>query len=273
MKKLLIKESPLLILPSLAVKIGFHEAAVLQQIHFWLTSSKHFIEGHKWIYNTYKGWHKQFPFWSESTIKRTILTLENLGLLISGNWNFSKMDKTKWYTIDYEKVAALELPLFETDVTPPDSCPFQTDFDGAPIEVCIAQLDPSLAPAAPTNELERSVEETKMTQAIPESTSKNSSEKENPIVEIISYLNDKTGSSYKPTTDKTRKTIRSRLREGFTIADFKKVIGLKATEWLHDPYWCKYLRPETLFGTLFESYFNQKGFKKKLNREKLNLDD
>jgi uncharacterized phage protein (TIGR02220 family) len=63
------------------------------------------------------------------------------------------------------------------------------------------------------------------------------------------------------------------MNEGFTLADFKTVIDHKTSEWLDDPHWSKYLRPDTLFGTKFESYLNQKGFKKKITEEDLNLDD
>src|SRR5213595_188465 len=108
LSKLLINEGPLMIIPSLAVKIGLNESIVLQQIHYWVSSSQHIIEGRKWIYNTYKEWQKQFPFRSESTIKRTIYSLEEQGFLLSGNWNCTKMDKTKWYTINYELIDAFE---------------------------------------------------------------------------------------------------------------------------------------------------------------------
>ena len=96
-----------------------------------------------------------------------------------------------------------------------------------------------------------------MTQAIPEitteTTSENTTKKEIPFSAIISYLNQKTNSTYKPGTKKTKELITARWNEGFILEDFKKVIDLKAEEWLHDPYWNKYLRPETLFGTKFES--------------------
>jgi hypothetical protein len=99
-----MNETTLMIIPSLAVKIGINEAIVLQQMHFCLSSSKQIIKGRKWIYNTYKDWQNQMPFWSESTIKRAIYSLEKQGYLISANWNQTKMDKTKWYTIDYQRV-------------------------------------------------------------------------------------------------------------------------------------------------------------------------
>jgi hypothetical protein len=90
MSRLLINERPVMIIPSLATKIGLNEAVVLQQIHYWLGISKHKKEGRTWVYNTYEDWQKQLPFWSISTIKRTIRSLEMLGLLLSENWNRRK---------------------------------------------------------------------------------------------------------------------------------------------------------------------------------------
>jgi len=107
MSKLLMKEEPVMIIPSLAVKIGLNEAVVLQQTHSWLTISKDVIRGKRWVYKTYLDWQKQLPFWSVSTIKRAIHKLESQGYLISGNWNKVILDHTKWYSIDYVKLEEL----------------------------------------------------------------------------------------------------------------------------------------------------------------------
>lgn len=77
---------------------------------------------------------------------------------------------------------------------------------------------------------------------------------------IVDYLNKKTGQNYKPSTKKTQQCIRARLAEGFTGEDFKTVIDKKCAEWIGTE-WEKYLRPETLFGTKFESYLNAKVIK------------
>lgn len=108
--KLLISEPPLQVLPSLAVKIGLNEALVLQQIHYWLLQSKHKHDGRAWIYNSYEEWQKQFPFWSKNTLWRAIKSLENQGLVLAGNYNIRKTDRTKWYTINYDAVALLDTP-------------------------------------------------------------------------------------------------------------------------------------------------------------------
>ncbi|AWC33842.1 hypothetical protein CG482_016520 [Bacillus cytotoxicus] len=76
------------------------------------------------------------------------------------------------------------------------------------------------------------------------------------IVEIVTYLNDVCSSSYRSTTKKTQSLIKARLSEKFTVDDFKKVIDVKHAEWTGTPQ-AKYLRPETLFGTKFESYLQQ----------------
>jgi len=78
-----------------------------------------------------------------------------------------------------------------------------------------------------------------------------------PYDEIIHFLNEMTGKSYRSTTRKTRSCIDARWNEGFDLDDFKTVIKKKTAEWKHNVEMNKYLRPETLFGTKFESYLNQ----------------
>lgn len=76
--------------------------------------------------------------------------------------------------------------------------------------------------------------------------------------EVIKYLNVKCSTKFRHTSKATQRTINARTKEGYTLEDFKKVIDTKSTEWL-ETYMEIYLRPETLFGTKFESYLNQKG--------------
>lgn len=78
-----------------------------------------------------------------------------------------------------------------------------------------------------------------------------------PYKEIIDYLNLKSNSNYKYTSQKTKDLIKARINNGFTIEDFKKVIDKKSQEWLGTDFE-KFLRPETLFGNKFEGYLNQK---------------
>lgn len=79
----------------------------------------------------------------------------------------------------------------------------------------------------------------------------------NRYAEIVTYLNEKTGSNYRPNTPKTKQLIDARMKEGFTVDDFKTVIDKKSAMWKNDPKMSAYLRPETLFGPKFEGYLNE----------------
>lgn len=92
-----------------------------------------------------------------------------------------------------------------------------------------------------------------------------------PYKEIIEYLNNRTGTNYRHTTNKTRDLIKARFNEGFTLDDFKEVIDKKCVEW-YGTDMQKYLRPETLFGTKFESYLNQQAKERKLTTKDLTID-
>lgn len=74
--------------------------------------------------------------------------------------------------------------------------------------------------------------------------------------EVINYLNQKSGRRYRTNNKVTQRYINTRLKEGYTVDDFKCVIDTKCAEWSGTDM-DKYLRPETLFGSKFESYLNQ----------------
>ena len=82
-------------------------------------------------------------------------------------------------------------------------------------------------------------------------------EKDNNIYSlVIDYLNKKANTNYRPTTKNTQSFINARVKEGYTVEDFKKVIDSKSKEWLNTDFE-KYLRPTTLFGSKFENYLNE----------------
>lgn len=76
------------------------------------------------------------------------------------------------------------------------------------------------------------------------------------IVEIIDFLNDCTGKSFKSSSKVATININARLKEGYTKDDFIKVISVKATKWIGTKFE-DYLTPNTLFGNKFESYLNE----------------
>lgn len=73
---------------------------------------------------------------------------------------------------------------------------------------------------------------------------------------VIEYLNSKAKTKYRDNIESTKRLVKARLNQGFTLEDFKKVIDIKCKQWLNNDM-KKYLRPETLFGNKFESYLNE----------------
>ncbi|MGL5354126.1 MAG: conserved phage C-terminal domain-containing protein [Clostridium sp.] len=73
---------------------------------------------------------------------------------------------------------------------------------------------------------------------------------------IIGYLNEKCRTSYRSTGKTNRELIDNRIKEGFCIDDFIKVIDKKQEEWTSTEM-SKYLRPQTLFGDKFERYLTE----------------
>jgi hypothetical protein len=104
---LLFDEPPLVVIPSLAVAVGLEEAIVLQQLHYWLLRSTNERDGRTWVYNTLAEWTEQFPFWSTQTIRRVLNSLREKEVVITANYNQMKIDRTLWYTIDYEKLNSI----------------------------------------------------------------------------------------------------------------------------------------------------------------------
>ena len=81
------------------------------------------------------------------------------------------------------------------------------------------------------------------------------------VEQVIDYMNELAGTSFKKSTKKTNSLIKARLKEGFNIDDLKDVVYYKYNEWYKDPFRFSngimsyvYYRPNTLFGTKFEEY-------------------
>ena len=115
MSKLLINEYPLQVLPTLATYIGLNEAIVLQQIHYWLNNPKVGTEkdGRKWVRNSLDEWiDDNFPFWDKSTLRRALANLKSDGFIADrSDLNRMKIDRTLWYTINYQSIEGLSKPV------------------------------------------------------------------------------------------------------------------------------------------------------------------
>ena len=233
MSRLLINEPPLQVLPSLAKEIGLNEAIMLQQMHYWLLKSANEFTGVKWFYKTLEEWQTEFPFWSAMTIRRTLGSLEKQKIIKIGNFNKKKFDKTKWYTIDYQRVNRRCVQI---------------------VQMMCSDCTDGYVQNEQTN-----------TRDYQESTTENNVPEEKPLKvvwteetnHIIDYLNKRTGKKYSVKTKKTAQLVHKLLDNGFTVEDFERVIDIKCKQWLNNEKMNQYLRPRTLFSEKFEDYLNE----------------
>jgi hypothetical protein len=86
-----------------AVKYGVPQAILLENMLFWLAHNKAFgkniHEGKVWTFNSVAAYAELFPYWTVDQIRRYFESLEKDGVLIAGNFNKKRYDKTKWHTV------------------------------------------------------------------------------------------------------------------------------------------------------------------------------
>jgi hypothetical protein len=88
----------------IAKRYGVEAAIIIENLNFWIeknkANGKHFYEGQYWTYNSAKAFSELFPYWSAPQISRILKKLENDGILLTGNFNSSSYDRTKWYSLN-----------------------------------------------------------------------------------------------------------------------------------------------------------------------------
>jgi hypothetical protein len=92
-----------------AKKLGVVEATILYNLKFWIAhnkaNDKHFYNDRTWTYNSVKAFAILFPYLSEKQIRRAIEKLEEMQVIISGNYNTSSYDRSKWYALKDECIS------------------------------------------------------------------------------------------------------------------------------------------------------------------------
>jgi uncharacterized phage protein (TIGR02220 family) len=250
---LLMPSRPIVINPDLAYSIGLNEAIALQQVNYWLKETNSGLErdGVRWIYNTNEQWLEQFPFWSESTLKRTFTRLKTLGVLKIEQLNKSQRDMTNYYTINYES----EL-LDEVKVTKSMSskCARPSGQNEPMEQVSVKRSIGSKRTA---------VIRSKCTDVLTENTTESTTENKTPSCpvasqpdrdvlitdqakEVLVHLNQVTNSRYQVSTTSLQ-NIRARIGEGFTVEELSLVVDYCNAKWSDDLKMSDYLRPQTLF--------------------------
>lgn len=215
---------------------GVDEAIMYTYFSYWIAKNKandkHFYDGYTWTYNSQKALTELFPFWNRAKIQRIIASLENQGLVIKGNYNQLAYDRTTWYALP-----KFEQSLVQNQTVNCSNLNKTTFKNEQPIPINY-QLTKQLTTD------NKDIVEQGSTVAIP-------------YKEIVDYLNQKTNKNFKYTSKATQRLINARFKEKFTVDDFKTVIDTKTSQWLKDKKMSAYLRPDTLFGTKFESYLNE----------------
>lgn len=85
----------------IAAIYGVDESIMIANLQFWIrkneANGKHFHDGRFWTYNSIEAFTKLFPFWTARQIRRIIKSLEDKGVIVTGNYNTSAYDRTTWY--------------------------------------------------------------------------------------------------------------------------------------------------------------------------------
>lgn len=112
----------------LAKKYGIAESILLHHFYYWIVKNavngKHFHDGLYWTYNTKKAYADFFSYMNETKIFRTIKHLEEENIIVKGNYNTDKWDKTNWYAITKSGWALLKGCGYDTNILPTS---FQND--------------------------------------------------------------------------------------------------------------------------------------------------
>lgn len=96
----------------IAVEYGVECAIVLKHLYYWIDKNrvceKHYYEGKYWTYGSIKAFCELFPYIGEKKMRNTFQRLEDNGLLITGNFNKSQYDRTKWYALTEKGVSLIQ---------------------------------------------------------------------------------------------------------------------------------------------------------------------
>ena len=263
-----------------ATRYGTNVSILLGNINYWIQKNKengkHFHDGRYWTYNTVAAFHSLMPFMSERQIGTALGKAEAEGLLVTGNYNKLPFDRTKWYALTEKGESLFQSPqnVATSYKSGSESITQNQEADTQELRNLISTNckmgmpkmgnDISQNEGTNTKGIQINSSEENQRDIVRKQTSARplgpsgpwNSEEGEKVAEVVQALNETVGTHYRPSSKATMRHILARLREGFTVDDCKEVIRKKADEWGGDPKMSKYLRPETLFGSKFESYLN-----------------
>ena len=229
-----------------ATVIGVNAAIILGYIDHWChkneLNNRHYHEGCYWTYNSVEAFAGQLPYLSKKAIRGALKKLEDDGYILVGTFNKTGYNHTKWYAITESGICLLDgtclkgqndVPKKANGIAQKGNSHIST-YSSIPVQTYIDETeDQKGKKVGPTTDDEAAK-----------------------VKEVLAYFNEKTGRNLRY-VDGNIRVIRARLREGYTLDDFRRVIDVKYAQWNGDPKMRTYLRPQTLFSTKFDSYLNE----------------
>lgn len=86
-----------------AKEYGMVEAVLLSGFNFWLThnmaNGTNYHDGLWWTYNSIEAYEELYPYLTAAKIRKALAHLEDEGLIVTGNYNRVRFDRTKWYAL------------------------------------------------------------------------------------------------------------------------------------------------------------------------------
>lgn len=158
----------------------------------------------------------------------------NIVVLDDGKWWLADFCKYQYGTIHADSESGVQKSLYTLLV--------QHGLWSAYLATLQPRVQPSVAPTLQEKEKEKEKVKARVGPS-----------REN-VVRVVDYLNTATGRRFNADCKATFRLVAARFHAGHTFDDFKAVIDHKVKQWGDDPKMSEYLRPETLFGTKFDSY-------------------
>ena len=219
------------------IKLDLIDLTILRWIvDFYPNMKKTIIEGIEYAWLDYKSFVEDMPLLglSNQSLYKRCMKMVNLGVLTHKTIRSGGTFSYYGFGPEYQRLISRQHTATQAPATTNDAWADTTNADTTRFQTTTDEPQP----------------------LIPEPQTPTQPKQPDPTEEVVNHLNHRLGTQYKPTTQATRKLIKARLKEGFTVEDMKLVIDKKATEWVGNPKMAQYLRPDILFGNKFEGYLN-----------------
>ena len=213
-----------------ATNYGIEEAIIIENLYFWIAKNTaneiHKYEGRYWTYNSAKAFAELFPYMNETKIYRVLTHLASIGIIIKGNFNKEKHDRTNWFSFTDEGLKELFLEKYDISNF---SDSFQND------EMHFAKMKNGTCEKEKCNNTDNINSNNNKEEGINIPSKKNNYQE---IVDCWNEYNSKVLGKVTKITDKRKRAIKRALEDnGITqeqLMQFFKTLPL-ADKWLYNP--------------------------------------